>query len=73
VSKVAQSADLGMFERKGRKNVILRCAMGGCIKVVLNYFFDFLEKKKVLEAVNFWPHISYFCCQKEGTLFGPKF
>jgi hypothetical protein len=30
VSKVAQSADLGMFERKGKpkfQNVILRCAM----------------------------------------------
>jgi hypothetical protein len=32
--------------------------MGGCIKVVLNYFF--LEKKKVMEAVKFWPHISEY-------------
>jgi hypothetical protein len=31
--------------------------MGGCIKVVLNYFFDFLEKKKSFGGGKFFGHI----------------
>jgi hypothetical protein len=54
------------------KNVILRCAMGGCIKVQIFFFLIFLRKRKVLEAVNFWPKISSILWHGSWYTFWPQ-
>jgi hypothetical protein len=50
--------------------VILRCAIGGCIKVVFKKI-DFLQKKKVLEAGKFLVKDFSILLPNEGDTFCP--